>query len=285
MAPEQARGQPVDHRTDIYALGCTLFRMLTGRTVFTGATSREVMKKQVSEKAPDIRDLVPEISSKLAAIIAKTLAKDPDQRQQSLNDLVAELEAAMQAGVVRRGSHPKGGTRAVRLVKTGQGETATRRLRATRRSGDSMSYLLVVGVLALVGLGGYFYVKANLQPLPDMEIEEAHQLMDDGDLTGALKLLEGIPLSTDAVAAQINPLIKEVKMRLQEKELEAKWTEVWQHYLKLKQSGAPLEKLQAEIKTLHRQYSSQKPEWRAILEKEIEELGGGVVKKGSKGDD
>ncbi len=274
MAPEQARGKPVDHRTDIYALGCTLFRMLTGRTVFTGATSREVMKKQVGEKAPDIRQLVPEISSKLAAIIAKSLAKEPAERQQSLNELVAELEEALQAGVVRKGGRPKGGTRAARLVGTGQGETATRRLRAVRKRGSNLSVVLTLVLLAAIFGGGFFYIKTHLKPLAEEQIEQAQQLMEQEDFAGALRVLESIPRSTDAVAEKVNPLIKEAKLRQQEQEAAAKWRQVWEEYQQKKRGGATPEQLRAEAEALLKQYGTQNPEWRALLMKELKKTGG-----------
>jgi len=59
MAPEQARGEPIDHRVDIYSLGATFYRIVAGRTPFTGKTAREIMEKQVYEEPPGLRSLDP----------------------------------------------------------------------------------------------------------------------------------------------------------------------------------------------------------------------------------
>ncbi|MBP5231956.1 MAG: protein kinase, partial [Planctomycetes bacterium] len=92
MAPEQAMGKPVDHRADLYALGCTMFRMLAGRTPFSGTSAREVMKKQVMEEHPDILKFAPDISPELADVIDALMEKNPDKRIQSANELIAMLE-------------------------------------------------------------------------------------------------------------------------------------------------------------------------------------------------
>ena len=97
MAPEQARGQEVDARTDIYALGCIMFEMLTGRTVYDSDSPGEVMIKQVREPAPTPRMLNPQISEPLAKLVLRCLAKKPDERPQSALELARELTTAVQA--------------------------------------------------------------------------------------------------------------------------------------------------------------------------------------------
>lgn len=91
-SPEQSRilKREVDFRSDLYSLGATLFCMLTGRTPFVGSMS-EVLQYSASQKAPDIRDFVNDIPVAVAAIIAKLLSKDPDDRYQSVQGLIYDL--------------------------------------------------------------------------------------------------------------------------------------------------------------------------------------------------
>ncbi|MBI5683860.1 MAG: serine/threonine protein kinase [Verrucomicrobia bacterium] len=92
-APEQCRGEPnLDIRTDLYSLGATLYHLICGRPPFDGDNPAVVMGKQISEPPPPPRNLNPQISPALEAIILKLLAKDPAQRFQSPADLLKELD-------------------------------------------------------------------------------------------------------------------------------------------------------------------------------------------------
>ncbi len=84
MAPEQASdSRAVDIRADIYSLGCTLYKLVSGRTPFSGRDycgTLEKMHAHVHQQPPFIRSLVPDVPEKLAAILDRMLAKDPDDR-------------------------------------------------------------------------------------------------------------------------------------------------------------------------------------------------------------
>ena len=103
-APEQCRGQPnLDIRTDLYALGGTLYHLLCGRPPFDGDNPAVVMGKQISQPPPPPRSLNPQISPALEAVILKLLAKDPAHRFQSPAELSKEVER-LQA--IQRGETP-----------------------------------------------------------------------------------------------------------------------------------------------------------------------------------
>ena len=93
IPPEQALGKNVDTRADIYSLGCTFFRMITGTTVFTGKTAKEIVLKHIKEPAPAASSLNSSVPDELDAVIAKMLAKDPDKRFDSATDLIHSLES------------------------------------------------------------------------------------------------------------------------------------------------------------------------------------------------
>ncbi|MBN9120008.1 MAG: serine/threonine protein kinase [Planctomycetes bacterium] len=93
MCPEQAAGEPVDPRGDIYSLGAVAFFVLTGRPPFDGTTVGKLLTAHLTQPAPDVRAFRPEIPADLAAVVAKCLAKDPKDRFQSTTELESALAA------------------------------------------------------------------------------------------------------------------------------------------------------------------------------------------------
>jgi serine/threonine-protein kinase len=91
MAPEQCRGLPVDARTDVYACGVVLFRLVTGQVPFTADHLMEVCQLHLSEPPRRPGALVPGIHAEIEAVILKALAKDPGERQQGAAALREEL--------------------------------------------------------------------------------------------------------------------------------------------------------------------------------------------------
>ena len=95
MAPEQAQRQPVDARTDVYALGVVLFQMLTGHTPFQSTTLLGLMYQHVKTPPPPIRTVNPNVPEPLAYIVAKALQKSPAARFQSAEAMAQALEIAL----------------------------------------------------------------------------------------------------------------------------------------------------------------------------------------------
>jgi serine/threonine-protein kinase len=92
MAPEQATGQTIDARTDIYASGVMLYEMLTGQVPFDAETPMAVLTKHVYEPPPPPSSLNPALPAPVEAVVLRAIAKDPAARYQSASEMVAELE-------------------------------------------------------------------------------------------------------------------------------------------------------------------------------------------------
>jgi uncharacterized RDD family membrane protein YckC len=89
--PEQLRGEPLDLRADIYAVGATLYYLLTGRPPFDAADLRQLVSRVTTEPAPSPRSLRPEVPARLAAIVQRCLAKTPAERPASYAELAEAL--------------------------------------------------------------------------------------------------------------------------------------------------------------------------------------------------
>jgi eukaryotic-like serine/threonine-protein kinase len=92
MAPEQVRGENVDARADVYALGGLLFRCLTGRPPFGGAHAIAILAKVVMESPPRVAEARPEVPASLDALIVRMLSKDPNKRPRDADEVLRELE-------------------------------------------------------------------------------------------------------------------------------------------------------------------------------------------------
>jgi hypothetical protein len=140
MSPEQAETarRRIDHRTDIYSLGVTLYEVLTRRPAFEGHTPQEVISQIVSREPPSPRQLDPAVPRDLETIVLKAMAKRPEDRYSTAVELADDLRRFL-------GGEP---VRARRISSAG------RLVRWARRNRAAAALLLVsaVAVLALVGL-------------------------------------------------------------------------------------------------------------------------------------
>jgi predicted Ser/Thr protein kinase len=94
IAPEQARGQPVDEQTDIYSLGCVLYELLAGEVPFDGDSFVAIAMRHVNDPVPSVREVRPDVPARLDWAIQRAMAKDHDDRFDSMTDFAAELEAS-----------------------------------------------------------------------------------------------------------------------------------------------------------------------------------------------
>ncbi|MCB9507666.1 MAG: protein kinase [Myxococcales bacterium] len=116
MSPEQARGDELDLRTDIYNLGILAFEMLTGQRPYSGRTKSEVQRKHVQAPVPSVRSILPDVPSDLEAFVTKALQKHPIDRFQTCREVLQFL--------ARSGSTVDLRVRTIRLAYPGSAELA-----------------------------------------------------------------------------------------------------------------------------------------------------------------
>lgn len=95
MSPEQCLGNKLDTRSDIYSMGCLMYESVVGKPPFSGESVMGTIRKHLEEPVPEIGPYIvdPNAAQQMEYILARAMAKDPDQRYQSMKELVADLES------------------------------------------------------------------------------------------------------------------------------------------------------------------------------------------------
>ena len=152
LAPEQAKGYPVDERSDLYSVGVCLYEMLTGTVPFKGDSAVTVALKHVNEMPVEPSELVPGMPYALNQIVLKAMAKDPADRYQSAAEFARDLRAAKEGGPVAAAAFDAGGERT--RVMTAAGAAGTTSVldqpMPPRRKKSKWPLILVLLLLAII---------------------------------------------------------------------------------------------------------------------------------------
>lgn len=180
MSPEQARGESLDVRADIYSLGATLYNLVTGQKLFAGRPENEIMEAQESEQVRDLRDFSPEASYPFAVLVSQMLAKDRNLRPMNWSVVIRDMQRVRQ-GFMPLGDMPgpSDSTMALNMPSAADAAVAsrsepvlepTRKMKARERlaamSGkhrrDMIIYIAVTSVLALSAFALAYLVTSAL---------------------------------------------------------------------------------------------------------------------------
>jgi len=154
IAPEQARGQKVDPKTDIYSLGAVLYELLTGEVPFSGENFVAVAMRHVSEPPPSVLSHRPDCPVRLDLAIQRAMAKDPADRFASMDEFGAELEACLAEIEGRDG---EGAT----MIVPPQPRPQRERRQRERRPFPVAIVLLVILAMLLVAGGAYLLLSSD----------------------------------------------------------------------------------------------------------------------------
>jgi serine/threonine protein kinase/Tfp pilus assembly protein PilF len=164
MSPEQARGNLVDARSDIFSLGSVLYEMVTGRSAFEGETASDAIAEILKVEPPPPVDFAPDVPEEVERIISKALRKDRESRYQAVRDLRFDLQDFKKESEFQNKLHQTTGHRRVR-VGSSRGTPRAGSLPSAWYQASSLGWLWRIALLLVaVAAIGYFYFRKSTLP-------------------------------------------------------------------------------------------------------------------------
>lgn len=168
MSPEQAKGEKVDERTDIFSLGTVIYEMITGKTPFAGDLLPETFANLINKDPQPLSRFSSNVPDELERIVAKTLKKNKNERYQTMKDLLTDLKnlqkrLEFESELKRTAPSNEQAENKTQFFKVDTGEIK-HKTGQIKRSKSIVLPILIVLIISAIGLGYYFFLKQS--PFP-----------------------------------------------------------------------------------------------------------------------
>jgi serine/threonine protein kinase/tetratricopeptide (TPR) repeat protein len=161
MSPEQAQGEDVDHRSDIFSFGVVLYELLSGNVPFKGEHQAALMYSLINEDPPPIARFNDKVSPDLQRIVDKALAKDKSERYQHMDDMLADLRKERKSLEYAITGYVKGPATRQSVAASGQPKGKTKK-----------KIFIIGGIVAVVGVAAYLFTPLYFSKVTGSASEE-----------------------------------------------------------------------------------------------------------------
>ncbi|MFC4564089.1 Stk1 family PASTA domain-containing Ser/Thr kinase [Nocardiopsis mangrovi] len=233
LSPEQARGERVDARSDIYSTGCVLYELLTGRPPFTGDSPVSIAYQHVREDPVPPTEIDPEIPQWLEGVVLRAMTKDREDRYQSSEEMRQDLLRGLQGMPTQAGTMAMaaaGATTTLPPVQDGRdGYDDYDDYDDRRRGGKTALWVLLgLAVLAAIGFLGFILLQSPAERLDIPEVagmpeDEAMATLEDAGFTNVTpegqpdpEVPEGEAIDTDPAGGRSATADHEITLRISE---------------------------------------------------------------------